>query len=231
MSDDIASRSEPQGALPLGGAIPHPDSPIEKLLTDQETRDITLARTASWLLESSEHSYDASIRLLYSLKSLIDFSAILIAIVFLFLQYLAKDKNPTLHDTLGVVGTGLSLFVVLLTVWGLVDRWTDRIEKKQELSRRIRELLTEHRLVTTRRPVDEKKIHAWLTKCDEFGEAKKHLLATLLPKHLISGFQHMANLHPDSGVTCPICGNKWSAASNAKARTWIRFKKCSNCGV
>lgn len=208
------------------------ESPAEATLSVDEQRLLTDARTVMWKLESYEFAYDAHVRSLNFKRTLLDFLAVLIAVVFLFLQYLVKDKNAVAHEVLGYVATGLSIAVILTAIWGAFSRWTDQIEKKQSLSRNIRDLLVGYGKVVEIRPVDQGKIRSWIRKATEFEEERKHVLAEVSRYFLKRGYQHMANSHPDQSVVCSMCGKEWRPELNRKTRwTWIPFYGCSNCGV
>jgi mobilome CxxCx(11)CxxC protein len=200
-------------------------------MTDAEQSLLTEARTERWKLESYEFAYDCAVRSLDRKKTVLDFLGILIAIVFLFLQYLFKEVT-FFHTVLTYLGTGLSLAVILMVIWGLISRWTDQIEKKRDLSRAIRGLIQEHERVRTIRPVDERKIRKWLQDCVAFHESRKHVLAELPAYCMKLGFQHVGNSYPNDKVTCAVCGKIWTTNSNRRARwTWLPWFGCKNCGV
>ncbi len=205
---------------------------MNKLLNEAEQLLLTEVRTAKWKLETYEFAYDANIRWLNFWKIMIDFLSILIAVVFLFLQYVFKDKNATTHEWLGYFGTALSIAVILLAIWGAFARWTDQIEKKQELSREARSLIIQQAKLIEVRPIDEKKLRAWLRECAVYEEERKHILAAVPRIFLKRGFQHLGNTYSSSGVVCSMCGKQWNSESNKRARwTWIGFWGCENCGV
>jgi mobilome CxxCx(11)CxxC protein len=200
-------------------------------LTDADALLLTEARTARWKLESYEFAYDARIQVLNRYKTALEFLAVLVAVVFLFLQYLFKEDTD-LHNLLAYVGTALSLVVILMVIWGHMSRWTDQIEKKRDLSRGLREMIQVHERVTTARPVDEKKIRKWLHDCLAAEEARKHDLAMLPEYYMKCGFQHVGNLYPGRGVKCGMCGKEWTPESNKRAKwTWVPFYGCKSCGV
>lgn len=202
------------------------------LISELEQRLLTEARTAKWKLEMYEFSYNASIRSINYTKTTLDFLSISIAIIFLFLQYLVKDKNIYAHEWLGYIGTALSIIVILLAMWGMLFHWKEQIEKKQELSKRARSLITQHLKLTEVRPLDEKKIRAWIIDCSIFEEERKHVLGAVSRLSLIRAFQHVGNTYPTSGLVCSMCGKEWTANSNKLARwSWIPFFGCQNCGV
>src|SRR5690606_35275244 len=118
MSDDaLAPKAEPspettpkrRTSKAAGG---DPTAP----LTDGQLALLTQARTYRWKFEAYEFAYDARVRKLCSNKTVLEFLAVLVALLFLFLQYLVKEDH-TAHTMLGYVGTGLSLAVILMVVW------------------------------------------------------------------------------------------------------------------
>lgn len=200
-------------------------------MTDAEIQLLTEARTAKWKLEIYEFAYDAAVRSMNRWRLLIQYSGVAIAIVFLYLRYLSKEDTAA-HGLLSNVGTGLSLVVILATIWAAFARWPDQIEKKRELSRSIRDLLSTHRKVTDPRPVDEKGIKDWLATCHDFEEKRKHESATVARYYLMRGFQHVGNLYPASGMKCTICSKEWTSESNRRVwRTFFPFIRCDSCGV
>jgi mobilome CxxCx(11)CxxC protein len=207
------------------------DKPMEQL-TDDEVRILTQARDARWRLESYEYAYDARVRRLYAYKVVLEFLAVLIAVVFLFVQYVAKDRSTIAHDILGLIGTGLSLAVILIVIWGHMDRWTDQIEKKRELSRRCRELIGQHSNLSEVRPVVQDKLRKWVRVCEDFEDERKHELATVPAGCLQAGHQHVGNTHVKDGVLCLKCNRQWTQEMNRI--TWMErlfSAKCDACGV
>src|SRR2546429_3009624 len=101
-------------------------------LSDADVQLLTAARDAQFRLEAVEFAYDANVRQLNFYKIALEFLAVLVAIVFLFLQYLATKENyPRTHDVLGYVGTAFSLIVILLVIWSAMASWRGQIEKKR----------------------------------------------------------------------------------------------------
>src|SRR5262245_60295146 len=96
-------------------------------LSQGDVQLLTEARTAFWKLEAYEFAYDACVRSIYAKRLLLEFLGVAVAIGFLYLQYLAKGN--WLHDFIGYVGTGFSLALILLVIWGHIARWQDQIEK------------------------------------------------------------------------------------------------------
>jgi hypothetical protein len=200
-------------------------------LTEAEALLLTEARTAKWKLEAYEFAYDAYIRTLHGRKTLLEFLAVLVAVVFLFLQYLVKEQQAA-HTVLGYIGTGLSLAVILIVVWGYIARWPDQIEKKRELSAKIRGMLGEHKKLTEVRPLAEAKIRRWLAECLEFEGERKHELATVPRYYLKRAHQHIGNTYPGCGFKCTMCGREWVPEMNKRAFwTWLPFFGCNSCGV
>jgi hypothetical protein len=106
------------------------------------------------------------------------FASFFVAVAFLYLRYLFKE-NSDLHQVVGNVGTGLSLLVMCLTVWGAFARWTDQVSKKRQLSEQIRAFVVQHHKFADARPADKKKITKWLADVEEFEDERKHELATV----------------------------------------------------
>jgi hypothetical protein len=205
---------------------------IAGLLDNDEVKVLSECRDIRWHLEALEYAYDAHVRRLYFYKVLLEFLAFLVAVVFLFIQYVAKDRWPAVHDWLGIIGTALSLAVIVVVVWGHMARWTDQIEKKRELSRRCRELITEHSSYRETRPVAQSKLRKWLSECEKFEDSRKHELATVPPGCLQGGHQHVGNTHVRDGVQCKKCNRQWTQEMNRI--TWserLFSQKCDACGV
>lgn len=201
------------------------------LLSDADMVVLTEARTKKWKLEAYEFAYDARVRDLYSYKTKLEFLGMLVAIVFLFLQYLAKELSG-LHSFLGYVGTGLSLVVILMVIRSYISGWPAQIEKKRALSLAIRELLAKHQKATEERPVDHGKVRKWIAACEEFENERKHELATVPTNYIKRGHQHVGNTYPELGVKCTKCGKVWAPEMNKRARwTWVPFYGCDGCGV
>jgi mobilome CxxCx(11)CxxC protein len=203
----------------------------QTMLDDQTCRLLTDARTWQWKLEAYEFAYDGRVRRLAFYKTLLEFLAVLVAILFLYLQYLVKEHD-TAHAILGYVGAGASLLVILFVVWGYIARWPDQIEKKRELSSTLRDMIGKHRKLSEARPVDREKTQKWIDSCLAFEEQRKHELATVPVYYLKRGFQHVGNAYPGRGVNCTKCGKDWVPGSNKRARyTWVPFFGCDGCGV
>lgn len=194
---------------------------------------LTEARTARWRLEAVEYAYDASVRSIVSTKTVLEFLAVLVAVLFLFLQYLATRENyPVAHDLLGYIGAAASLAVILMVIWGYMARWPDQIDKKRELSSGIHDMLGKHRALSEERPLDHAKLRKWIGGCEAFEEKRKHELATVSRYFLMRGFQHVGNKYPRSGVTCSLCGQAWTTESNRKAwKAYLPFGRCRGCGT
>lgn len=201
-------------------------------LSEADALLLTEARTAKWVLEQFEFAYDARIRAITQNRVYFEFLAILVAVSFLFAQYVVKEY-AIIHEVLGYIGTALSILVICMVIWGYINRWPDQIEKKRDLSREIRELLIQHTKLTTARPVDHAKIHKWLQACLEFEERRKHELATVPVGYMQCGYRHVGNTYPFSGVKCKKCNREWSHDMNQKTFSWWCFwkKTCDSCGV
>jgi hypothetical protein len=202
-------------------------------LSDSDVQLLTAARDAQFRLEALEFAYDSNVRRLTAYKTWLDFLAVLVAIVFLFLQYLATKENlPRAHDVLGYAGTGLSFVIILLAIWSAMARWSGQIEKKLELSTEIRTMLGNHRVLSEARPLEHAQLRSWVGDSDKFEQKRKHELASLSRYFLLRGFQHTGNKHPGCGITCSICGKLWVPESNKSAwKTWIPFCHCNGCGI
>lgn len=200
------------------------------LLTDAEATLLVEARTAKWLLESYEHAYDTAASVLSHRRVLNQFLGVASALIFLYLRWLARD-NSALHEVLGNIGAAFSLLFILASIWIAYFRWQDQIEKKRALSADVRKLLGKYRKATDPRPVDDKKIRAWLAECHDFEQERKHEMANLDRYFMIRGFQHLGKLYPKDGVTCTVCGKVWTPQTSDGA--WrIRFPwlRCEGCG-
>src|SRR4051812_13843313 len=110
-------------------------------IPDEHVPLLTEARTKRWLIEGYEFAYEARVRRLYHNKLILEFTSVLFAFLFLYLQFIAKGNSAVIHDALGVIGTGMSGAIILMGIWGYMARWTDQIEKKRELARQYRDLM------------------------------------------------------------------------------------------
>jgi mobilome CxxCx(11)CxxC protein len=201
------------------------------VLSEEEALLLTEARTAKWTLEQYEFAYDARIRAINHNRTVLEFLGVLVALLFLFLQYVVKEQEAT-HAVLGYVGTGLSLAIILMGIWGYMNRWPDQIEKKRDLSREIRDMLGHHKRLSEARPLDEAKLRKWLEICLAFEEQRKHELAVVPLACLQAGYQHVANMYPDCGVKCKKCQREWKPEMNQHLRSWRLWRqKCDACGV
>src|ERR1043166_2817026 len=103
----------------------------------------------------------------------------------------------------------------------LFRSWTDQIEKKRELSRKIRCLLSEHHKTTNTRPLPEAKVQKWIADCYEFEQERKHDLADVPEYFLCLAHQHVGNLNPGLSVVCGVCKREWDPDMNqATFWTW-----------
>jgi len=206
--------------------------PGEMVLSDAEIRLLTEARTASWRVEQYEHEYDMTVRALTFRQTVLDYLAVLIALIFLFLHFAVPDKNKEMQAVLGIVGTGLSLSVILATIWASMAQWKARIEKMRTLSSEARELLKSHERLAAKRPVVEEELRGWIIDCLSFDDHRKEPVATVSSLCSKRAFQHVGNRHVGRGVVCGICNKEWTHESNKRARwSWIPFFGCSGCGV
>ena len=195
--------------------LPYGRCPVP--LADADVQLLTEARTAFWKLEAYEFAYDACIRSIYGKRMILEFLGIAVAIGFLYLQYLAG--HGWLHDVIGYVGTGCSLALILMVIWGHIARWQDQVEKKRDLSLVIHDLKQKYAAVTVIRPVDQDKIRKWTAASEAFHAERKHDLASLPRFYLKRGHQHVGNMHQADGVKCPVCGKVWSPELNK--RRWM----------
>lgn len=200
-------------------------------LSDADVQILTEARTASWLLQQYEFAYDYMVKKLTNIQTVLAFSGVVIAVLFVYLQNLVPETHTTQIKWLGNLGTGLSLGVILATIWGSMNQWNARIDKMQRLSTSARVLLREHQKITAIRPVDHEKIRSWNLKTVDFEEERKDPLAETWQLALQRGFQHIGNKHMRRSVVCPICDKEWSSDSNQQIGKPFLSRKCSNCGV
>lgn len=200
-------------------------------LSDADKQILTDARTASWLLQQYEFAYVYMVKKLTNTQTFLAFSGVVIAVLFVYLQNLVPETHTTQTKWLGNIGTGLSLGVILATIWGSMNQWNARIEKMQRLSTSAKGLLREHQKITAIRPVDHEKIRSWLLKILDFEEERKDPLADTWQIALQRGFQHIGNKHMKRSVVCPICDKEWSSDSNQQIGWPFLNRKCSNCGV
>ncbi len=208
------------------------DSDNTPLLSNEDTVLLTEARTASWRIQQYEFAYDYTVRRLLSLQTLLDFLAVMLAIVFIYLQMAVPDRNVDLQQLLGLIGTGLSLLLILATIWASMAQWKSKIDRMQKLSTAARELLKAYEKAVTPRPVDHAKIRKWLLDTSDFDESRKDPLSLPLALGMKRGFQHVGNRNMGRGVLCSICNNEWTHKCNKSATwTWMPFYGCSECGI
>lgn len=200
-------------------------------LNDEQTRVLTEARTAKWRLETYEFAYGSRIRKLRWNRIVLDFLGVAVAVVFLFLQWLVKDTDAAMHELFSYIGTGLSLVVILMAVWGLMARWQNQIDAQQRLSRKARELILAHRDAVAA-PVLPERVRKWIATCEAFEEDRKDPDGAVPRYYLQRGFQHTGNSNPNCGLKCSMCGREWTPEMNRNSwHTWIPFFGCDNCGV
>ena len=209
-----------------------PDANQPALLSDEDTQLLTEARTSSWRLQHHEYAYDYTVRKLSSMQTLFDFLGILLAIVFIYLQVAVPDSKVNVEYVLGLIGTGLSLILILVTVWASMAQWKSRIERMQNLSTTAHNLLKQYEKIVVVRPVDHAKIRKWQLDVIDFDEERKDPLSLPWSLGMVRGFQHMANRNHGRGVVCGICHSEWKPENNKKAKwSWLPFYGCSECGV
>jgi hypothetical protein len=209
---------------------PEPAEPAQ--LSEEDVRLLTEARTASWRLQQYEFAFDLTVRKLSFYHTLLDFGGVLVAVLFLYLQSVVPDANAKLESVLSYVGSGLSVAIILFSIWGAMAQWKRRIEKMQALSTNCRELVTTYEKLVVARPVDHPKLRKWLLDSMSFEEAKKEPLAVFSSSAMKRGFKHIGNLHMGRSVVCSICNKEWTHESNKKSRwSWVPFKGCEGCGV
>jgi hypothetical protein len=213
------------------------------LLSDEEARIAGEARDAIYDLEAREHALDAAVRALRRKKLINDFLAISVAIGLLYLLYLIQRggtrllENPSeaewYHEVAYLAGTGLSIGLVVRTIWGLMAKWDGQIEKKADLSRDARRLIGALKRQRDQRPLPIADIQTVLRGKEEFDAQTKHELATLPGWAMREGHQHVAMKYVDERLKCKMCGREWEP-SFAQRRRWVRFvpfKGCQACGV
>lgn len=175
---------------------------------------------------------DYTVRRLSSLQAFLDFLAVALAIVFIYLQVAVPDASLDLEHLLGVVGTGLSVLLIVATVWTSMSQWKSKIDRMQKLSTAARDLLKTYEKAVAPRPVDHAKIRKWLLDTSDFDESRKDPLASPMSLGMKKGFQHVGNRNMGRGVLCSICNNEWTHKCNKSAKwTWMPFYGCSECGI
>lgn len=180
-----------------------------------------------------EFAYDSAVRKIFFLKLILEFSSIALAIIFLFTLYIFKDQSSALHDVTSTIGTGVSLFIIILIIWRHVAKWDEQAEKKSDLSNYIHKIVDEYNKTLELKPISRDNF----IQCDKgFSKVesmKKDSLATLARLHLKLGYQHIAMKYRDLGIECDVCDRAWSPTF-AKRRRWtniISFISCEGCGV
>lgn len=202
------------------------------ILSDADTRLLTEARTASWKLQQYEYAYDVAVHSLAWRQTLVEFLGVVVAVIFVFMQIAVPDSKVDVEHVLGIAGTGMSLLVILATIWASMAQWKTRIEKMQKLSTEARQLLKSYEMVIPLRPVDHPKIRSWMISALDYEERRKEPLAKVSTIAMKRGFQHVGKQHAGRGVVCGACNREWNYESNRRARwTWLPFYGCSECGV
>ncbi len=211
----------------------HQQEITEVMLTEEEVRILSDCRDTKLRLEAMEFAYDSAVRAINFGKLMLEFLSIALAIIFLFILYILKDQFSTAHDIASIIGTGVSLIVIILVIWRHVAKWDEQAEKKSELSNYIHQVIDLYNTSLEVRPVSS----ANFVQCNEgFSQVesmKKDSLATLARRHIKLGHQHIAIKYPDLEIKCNVCGRVWSTEL-AKRRKWtniIPFMGCDSCGV
>lgn len=203
------------------------------ILTDEETRIISIRRDEKLKLEAMEFAYDSAVRSINFRKLVIEFLGVVIAIIFLFILYTLKEQFPTAHDIAGLVGTGASLIVIIFTIWRYMAKWDEQSEKKSDLSNYIHKVIDQYNEALEVRPVSVDNFTQCSEGLSQVESMKKNPLATLARRHLKLGHQHVAMKYLDLEIRCHVCGRVWSTEL-AKRRKWINiipFMGCDGCGV
>ena len=207
-------------------------------LTESELKELGTTRAMQHELEGFEFAYDAVVRRIRFKKLTLEFLGFLVAIAFLYGQYVVKAEGTgtqanTIHNVLGYVGTGISLLVMIVTVWGLMANWNGQLEKKHELSRMAQNLVTSLEKLMRQRPLPSAEIQRISDQRVDFDTARKHEHAQLPEWAMQQAHQHVAMKYVDLQIQCKVCGRKWSSEL-AKRRRWIKlvpFMACESCGV
>lgn len=208
------------------------------MLNDDEVNALDTAKHNRNELEGFEHAYDATVRAIRYKKLVLEFLGVLLAIGFLYVLYVVKatpqtSDSGTVHDLLGLFGTGLSLAVLLFTLWGHMAKWDGQLEKKHDLSRSARRLVTSYEKFIQERPIPIATIGQLAIQRADFDEARKHELATLPRWAMQQAHQHVAMKYPELKITCKVCNRAWSP-DLARRRRWVKmvpYLSCESCGV
>jgi hypothetical protein len=203
------------------------------MLTDEDVRILTKSRDVKLKLEALEFAYDSAVRALNFGKLLLEYLSIALAIIFLYILYILKDQSSTIHDVVSIIGTGISLFVIILIIWRHVAKWDEQAEKKSELSAYSHQLVNQYNRSLDLRPVSSTNFIECNAGFNDFESMKKHPLATLTRRHIKLGHQHVAMKYPDLEIKCDVCRRIWDP-SFARRRKWtnaVPFVGCDGCGV
>lgn len=227
----MSAPSEPLVGEDLGlNVIQNTPEEPPRRLTDEQARLLAEARVLEWTLEGYEFAYNASIKSLIARKRLAEYSGYALAVLFLFFQYVTKENWPTVHVVLSYAGIGLGILTVLVGVWGHLDKWDEQIDKKKELARRCREMVTEHYALTLTLPPDEAALRRWMITSQAFEGERQHVHGTVGEGFYKLAHRHVGNTYPDLGVKCKKCNRSWSHEMNRNT-SWWPWYGCPACGV
>lgn len=212
------------------------------LLTPEEISCIEDARNFRNTLEAFEYAYDAAVRSIRKKKLVLEFLGFLVAIGLLYVLYAIKaaplpqsgiKTGNIIHDYISMLGTGISLAVLIITIWGHMAKWDGQLEKKHELSQKAQELAGLYDGLVIQRPVPIDSIRDLSVKRRNFDDLRKHDLAALPGWAMQQAHQHIAMRYLDQKIKCNTCGRQW-VPEFAMRRRWIKyipFKACESCGV
>lgn len=106
---------------------PSPPEPADpKQLSEEDVQLLTEARTANWRLQQYEFAFDFTVRKLSSYQTLLDFGGVLVAVLFLYLHTVVSDSNAKTESVVAYIGSGLSVAIILFSIWGAMAQWKRR---------------------------------------------------------------------------------------------------------
>lgn len=199
------------------------------MLTEEQARILADLRSHRLQLEAYEFACDSSVRRLRWKKRILEFLGIALAIGVLFVLYILGPG--VVHDIVSQVATGLSLLLIVMSIWGLMSKWDQQIETKAAISADLNDLVEQFQLAEV--SLDEKQIRS----CHEFRlrveKRRKHETAEVDRIDLQLAHQHVACKYSADEIECGKCRRKWRKEFASQNRLWLRlpWKVCSACGV
>jgi hypothetical protein len=187
-------------------------------------------------LEGKEFAYDETIRRIESWQKTLDILSFLLAVWGLFILWVllaaGGDSLRQWHDTVSLIGAGLSLAVGSIIVCSWRYDWRGQVERKRKLSETAHTLIEHYRRLSLEDSIDAGKLDRWEHDVAEFEAERKHYLGTLRQRMLQLGWQDVAIRNSEISVDCQVCRRTWGPEMARTRNSWRSyFFGCEGCGV